>query len=94
MDEEDTRAQEGRPLRIRWENETQGRYYETYLAPDIFGGWTLTRVWGRRGSPMGGLRNDHCESYGAAMAGLAALAARRKRNLYRIVSGGLPAAKP
>jgi hypothetical protein len=78
------------PLRIRWENDLQNRYYEAHLAVDLFGGWTLTRVWGRRGSPMGNLRDDPCESWRDGLDKLAVIQTKRKQNLYRVVSGVLP----
>jgi predicted DNA-binding WGR domain protein len=67
---------------IRWHRET--RYYTAILARDIFGQWCLTRVWGRRGSPMGGLRVDPFESFSCASAALERLAKRRQRRGYRV----------
>jgi predicted DNA-binding WGR domain protein len=77
---------------IRWHRET--RYYTAILARDIFGQWCLTRVWGRRGSPMGGLRVDPFDSFSLACAALERLAKRRQGRGYRVAwEGSAPAAQ-
>jgi len=68
------------PFRLRWEKET--RYYEVHLQQDLWGGWVLTRIWGRRGSPMGQIRRVPCASYAEAMKQLAAVRSQRQRRGY------------
>ena len=38
----------------RWETDT--RYYETLVLPDLFGQWVLLKQWGGKGSRLGGTR--------------------------------------
>lgn len=71
------------PLRLRWEKET--RYYEVHLQQDLWGTWVLTRIWGRRGSPMGQVRRIPCASYAEAMKQLAAVRSQRKKREYETV---------
>jgi len=68
---------------IRWEKST--RYYEAYLHQDLWGDWVLTRVWGRRGSKLGQIRNFPCASYEEGLAQLSEVEKRRKQHGYRIV---------
>jgi predicted DNA-binding WGR domain protein len=71
------------PLRLRWEKET--RYYEAHVEPDLWGGWVLTRLWGRRGTPMGQMRRAPCESYEDAVRKLSAVTKQRARRGYAVV---------
>ena len=66
----------------RWHRDT--RYYEARIERDLWGGWVLTRVWGRRGSPAGQVRHDPCESRAEALARLVAVAQRRAARGYVI----------
>lgn len=47
---------------MRWEKDT--RYYETRLHQDLWGQWVLTRVWGRRNTPMGKITKPAREAPG------------------------------
>ena len=67
-------------LRLRWERET--RYYEVHLHQDLWGGWVVTRVWGRRGTALGQLRRAPCASYAEALERLAAITRQRERRGY------------
>ncbi|MEZ5584441.1 MAG: WGR domain-containing protein [Candidatus Competibacteraceae bacterium] len=68
---------------IRWEKNT--RYYEAYLHQDLWGDWVLTRVWGRRGSKLGQIRDIPCASYEEGLAKLGEVEKRRKQHGYRMV---------
>jgi len=72
------------PLRLRWEKET--RYYEVHVVQDLWGGWVLTRIWGRRGSALGQIRRAPCESYAEALEKLARVEKRRAQRGYAVVS--------
>lgn len=50
---------------MRWEKDT--RYYETRLHQDLWGQWVLTRVWGRRNTPMGKVTHTPCRSHAEAL---------------------------
>jgi predicted DNA-binding WGR domain protein len=68
------------PLRFRWEKGT--RYYEAHLEQDLWGGWMLTRVWGRRNSPMGRINPVSCQSHEEALRKLARVMKQREQRGY------------
>jgi predicted DNA-binding WGR domain protein len=79
---------EGEPLackwiRMRWEKAT--RYYEVHLHPDLWGQWILTKVWGRRGERLGGVKHTPCQSYQEGQKLLANEQARRQQRGYILV---------
>jgi len=65
----------------RWERDT--RYYELRVQQDLFGNWLLTRVWGRRGSALGQIRHELCESYAVGLAKYAEAEIRRAKRGYQ-----------
>ena len=67
-------------LRFRWEKGT--RYYEAHIGQDLWGGWVLTRVWGRRNSPLGRISPVPCRSYEEALWKLAMVTKQRERRGY------------
>jgi predicted DNA-binding WGR domain protein len=66
--------------RLRWENGT--RYYEAIVHQDLWGGWVVTCVWGRRGTELGRAVDHPCASYAEACQRLAAVKARREQRRY------------
>lgn len=58
------------------------RFYRLAVWPDLFGGYSLAREWGRIGSP-GKLRLDSYESEEQAMAALDRLVHAKGRRGYR-----------
>ena len=58
------------------------RFYRLALWPDLFGGVSLAREWGRIGQP-GKLRLDRYESEDQAGRALHRLAAAKRRRGYR-----------
>lgn len=76
-------SSETAPVRLRWEKES--RYYEIHLQQDLWGDWVLTRIWGRRGSPMGRMKHMPCPSYDDAVAKLSNVRNQRKRRGYEPV---------
>jgi predicted DNA-binding WGR domain protein len=55
------------------------RFYRMFIAPNLWGEWTLFREWGRIGSG-GQVRRDVFENAGAALLAMQALVrAKRKR---------------
>ncbi len=71
---------EDKPVHLRWEKGT--RYYEAHVEQDLWEGWTLTRVWGRRNSPLGQIRRSPCQSREDALAKLADVERQRKQHGY------------
>jgi len=57
------------------------RFYRLSLQPDLFGGCSLIREWGRMGSG-GRVRRDGFESEGQAVSALVALSAAKTRRGY------------
>lgn len=57
------------------------RFYRLCLQPDLFGGCTLIREWGRIGSG-GRVRHDGYDSEGAAVSALTELSAGKVRRGY------------
>ena len=66
--------------RHRWYKDT--RYYEVWLHQDLWGGWILTRIWGRRGSPLGRVRHQPCGSYTEGLSRVQQVQQRRTQRGY------------
>jgi hypothetical protein len=67
-------------LRQRWQKGT--RYYEVLLRQDLWDAWIVTRVWGRRGSPLGRVRHSPCESYADGLLQVRQVQQRRTQRGY------------
>lgn len=65
----------------------QRRFYSVHLAPDLFGGWSVVREWGRLGSG-GTVRLDPFESEYAAEAALEGIKAAKVKKGYLVVKLG------
>ncbi len=65
---------------LRWTRGT--RYYRVHLEQDLWAGWIITQVNGRRGSALGRARAKPAPSIEAALLELAHLAKRRRRRGY------------
>jgi len=61
------------------------RFYRLCLQPDLFGGCTLIREWGRIGSG-GRVRHDVFASEGQAVSALVAMSAAKTRRGYTRLS--------
>ena len=57
------------------------RFYRLCLQPDLFGGCTLVREWGRIGS-NGRVRHDAYPNEGAALDALLTIAGQKERRGY------------
>jgi predicted DNA-binding WGR domain protein len=57
------------------------RFYRLFIAPGLFGQWTLFREWGRIGSG-GQVRLDQFDNAGAALLALQELVRMKKRRGY------------
>ena len=80
---EEARDMSTAELRQRWQKGT--RYYEVLLHQDLWGGWIVTRVWGRRGSPLGRVRHQPCGSYAEGLSQVRLAQQRRTRRGYATV---------
>lgn len=72
-------------LRLRWENRTNHRYYEVWLARDFFD-WVLTRVWGRIGASHGQVVHNLCADVETGLARIRQIANQRRRRGYDFVN--------
>jgi len=65
-----------------WVNHGKARYYQAHLVQDLFGDWTLRKVWGGRGSRLGGMSLSGVASYEAGLEELDKLSKRRSQRGY------------
>jgi hypothetical protein len=72
---------------MRWINDATARYYQVHLIQDLFGEWTLIRVWGGLGSRRGGMRSTGVASYADGLAQVEAIGKRRRQRGYRRGAG-------
>jgi len=71
-------------ITLRW---TRGsRYFRVHLEQDLWAGWLVTQVNGRRGSRLGRTRATPSTSIEAALLVLAAIAKRRRQRGYQLMS--------
>lgn len=66
-----------------WVNPEKARYYQVHLAQDLFGDWTLIKVWGGIGSNRGRLHSTGVASYEAGIEQVDEIARRRTQRGYR-----------
>ena len=69
-----------------WINPEKARYYQVFLDQDLFGDWTLIKVWGGIGSNRGRMHGTGVESYEAGIELVDEIARRRARRGYASVS--------
>lgn len=69
--------------KLTWENPDNNRYYEAHLDKDLFG-WCLTKVWGRRGTKLGGMKHFPCETFAAGEILLEQIKKQRQRKHYQL----------
>ena len=60
------------------------RYYHLFLQPDLLGGWTVVREYGRQGA-SGRLLRTHFPDRESAQAALVALRDAQLKRGYRVV---------
>jgi hypothetical protein len=71
-------------ITLRWTRGT--RYYRVHLEQDLWQGWLLTQVNGRRGSRLGRARSRPTPSIESALLELAHIAKRRRQRGYELMS--------
>lgn len=71
----------------RWEKPVNGnvRYYQVWLHQDLWHDWVITRVWGRKNSPAGQVRNTPVVSYQQGLQVLHQVTLQRQRRCYTLV---------
>jgi hypothetical protein len=66
-----------------WINPEKARYYKVFLNQDLFGDWTLIKVWGGIGSNRGRMHSTGLASYEAGIELVDEISRRRTRHGYR-----------
>lgn len=74
-------------LFVRWERQEGkgGRYYGCKVRRDLFGHWSLTRIWGGIGKASGSYNHECLANRTHATTALLAVARERKAHGYKIV---------
>ena len=72
-------------LKVRWENESNRRYYEAWVDEDLFG-WVLTRIWGKKGTSLGQVVHQPCCDFQSGVNEINLIDKRRKQHGYNAVS--------
>ncbi len=72
-------------IHCRWENNEKHRYYEVIVGMDLFG-WVLTRIWGRKGTALGRVVHQPCQSFEEGREHIKMLSQQRKRAGYTLIS--------
>ncbi|MGB5733817.1 MAG: WGR domain-containing protein [Thiohalocapsa sp.] len=65
-----------------WINPEKARYYQVFLDQDLFGDWTLIKVWGGIGSNRGRMHSTGVTSYEAGIELVDEIARRRSQRGY------------
>lgn len=71
-------------MRLRWEKD--GRFYMAFMGKDLLGEWTVTQVWGRRGTQRGKIRHFPCQDEDGCRLRLEAIDKKRRQRGYRRVA--------
>ena len=71
-----------------WINPEKARYYQVFLDQDLFGDWTLIKVWGGIDSNRGRMHSTGVASYEAGIKLVDEIARRRAQRGYASVTLG------
>jgi len=74
------------PQHHAWVNPEKSRYYRVHLDRDLFGDWTLRKVWGGIDSSGGRMHNTGVPSYDEGVEQIREIAKRRCQRGYECVS--------
>jgi len=74
------------PTQRSWINPEKARYYQVFLDQDLFGDWTLIKVWGGIGSHRGRMHSSGVASYEAGVELVDEIARRRAQRGYASVT--------
>lgn len=73
------------PTQRSWINPEKARYYQVFLDRDLFGDWTLIKVWGGIGSNRGRMHSTGVASYESGVELVDEIARRRNQRGYKPV---------
>ena len=85
FDQDDTMPSQSHQTRLTKidYSENQCRYYSLRIDPDLFGGWTLIRQWGRLDKEGGAIRMDSFESEEVATNHLTQITRQKRKRGYQ-----------
>jgi hypothetical protein len=69
-------------LPLRWENFAKQRYYQIFLARDLFGDWVVTKAWGSLNTAAGRVTHVACSSLEEAKILIEKITHTRKNRGY------------
>ena len=70
------------PTQCSWINPEKARYHQVFLDQDLFGDWTLIKVWGGIGSNRGRMHSTGVASHEAGVELVDEIAQRRSQRGY------------
>jgi predicted DNA-binding WGR domain protein len=76
-----------RQILLRWERNTDNRYYLALLYRDLLGDLVLTKVWGGIGKATGQQHNTHVNTVEDGLALIDQIIRKRKQRGYELVNG-------
>ena len=74
------------PQHRAWVNPKAARYYQVHLDRDLFGDWTLIKVWGGIGSNRRRMHSTGVASYESGVEQIDEIARRRSQRGYTCTS--------
>jgi hypothetical protein len=72
---------------LRWERQSDNRYYLAMLYRDLLGDLVLTKVWGGAGKPAGQEMHTPVNDEATGLALIDQVIKRRKQRGYELVNG-------
>ena len=70
---------------LRYEYSSDNRYYVVLLQGNLFGGWTLIRIYGGKHNNLGGYKIEACEKYEDGVKRMKEIGKRRVKRGYRLI---------
>ena len=74
-------------IHLRWEHQTDNRYYLVLLYRDLLGDLILTKVWGKTGTPTGQETHIPVSNKSEGLALIDQVIKRRRQYGYELVNG-------
>jgi hypothetical protein len=71
------------PISLTWVHPEKARYYQAHLDRDLFGEWTLRKVWGGLQSRRGRLVSTGVGTYAEGVEMIEIIGRRRAQRGYR-----------
>lgn len=72
-------------IHSRWENREKQRYYRVIFTQDLFGEWTLIKIWGDLNRTGGRTKHIHCQSYEEGLKLIQKISVMRSKHGYEVI---------